>query len=63
MVWSTVDIPNVATTFPRLMCGKPKINDKKTTIANNNVNGPPFTTKCCAATVDMMGFKTVICNN
>ena len=30
MVWTRADVPNVVTTFPRLMCGKPKIGDEKT---------------------------------
>ena len=57
LVWTRPDVPKVATTFPMLMCGKPKVNDKQTTIANHDVNGPPFTMKCCAATVGHAGFQ------
>ena len=57
LVWTRADVPNIATTFPRLLHRKPKIYNKKTTIANNNVNGPPFTTKCCAAMVGHAGFQ------
>ena len=63
MVWTTADVPNIATTFPMLMSRKPKIDDKKTTIANNDVNGPLSLRNVVQQWWDMLGFKMVICDN